>query len=132
MSVELVLCRLYTWRRSWLDVLRSWRICKEMMLYIIVRRRGGCILSECQQCIVRTMKRRWGNYFLSRYKTSIRSLASSTHTHNTHCVDIEQFTFASSSYECVLIFLLRTILMLLYHRTNQINQFDCRLHFSYI
>ena len=28
-------------------------------------------------------------------------------------VDIEQFTFASSSYECVLIFLLRTILMLL-------------------
>ena len=80
MSVELVLCRLDTWRRSWLDVLRSWRICKEMMLYIIVRRRGGCILSECQQCIVRTMKRRWGNYFLSRHKTSIRSLASSTHT----------------------------------------------------
>ena len=40
----------------------------------------SCILSECQQCIVHTMKRRWGNYFLARHKTSIRSLASSTHT----------------------------------------------------
>ena len=44
MSVELVLCRLDTRRRSWLDVLRSWRICKEMMLYIIVRRRGELYL----------------------------------------------------------------------------------------
>ena len=54
----------------------------------------SCILSECQQCIVHTMKRRWGNYFLPRHKTSIRSLASSTHT--------QQYTLQSGHRYCIL------------------------------